>query len=330
MMNQLIIVALKSLRKIYTKAFGVIPTAKPECEIQPDIASELIYNRLTDDKPCMVARFGSTELTCISNYVGIKEHKYKFLGYARGKTFLWKWDPKIIPQMQEWSGFFPPEVSKIERFCVMMLKDMTEVDILGSWLANEIYFENRMVNSTRIKLMYLDPYWSQIPWTKALENKKILVVHPFAESIRRQYQKREMLFKNKDILPEFKSLAVIKAVQSLGKGDDRFNDWFDALEYMKEEINKVDFDICLIGCGAYGFPLAAHVKRIGKKAVHMGGSLQLLFGIRGKRWEINDPHYEQPENVFIDYFGLPNEHWIRPSEEEKPANHNKVEDSCYW
>ena len=43
-------------------------------------------------------------------------------------------------------------------------------------------------------------------------------------------------------------------------------------EYMKAEINKSNYDICILGCGAYGFPLAAHVKRMGKKAIHMGGS----------------------------------------------------------
>lgn len=32
-----------------------------------------------------------------------------------------------------------------------------------------------------------------------------------------------------------------------------------------------DYDICLIGYSAYGFPLAAHAKRKGKKAVHLGG-----------------------------------------------------------
>lgn len=47
-------------------------------------------------------------------------------------------------------------------------------------------------------------------------------------------------------------------------------------------MDKIDYDICLIGCGAYGFPLAAHAKRKGKKAVHLGGALQLLFGIKGK------------------------------------------------
>lgn len=31
----------------------------------------------------------------------------------------------------------------------------------------------------------------------------------------------------------------------------RFNDWFEALDYMVEEALKIPFDIALIGCGAY-------------------------------------------------------------------------------
>ena len=55
-------------------------------------------------------------------------------------------------------------------------------------------------------------------------------------------KKRELLFKNPDILPEFESLTVIKAVQSLGGDSHGFSDWFEALEYMKAEIDKVDYD----------------------------------------------------------------------------------------
>ena len=73
-------------------------------------------------------------------------------------------------------------------------------------------------------------------------------------------------------MPDF-DLITIKAVQSLG-GGEQFQSWFDALDWMKAEIDKHDYDICLIGCGAYGFPLAAHVKRLGKKAFHLGGALQ--------------------------------------------------------
>jgi hypothetical protein len=99
---------------------------------------------------------------------------------------------------------------------------------------------------------------------------------------------------------------------------------------MKSEIDKVDYDICLIGCGAYGFHLAAHVKRTGKKAVHLGGALQLLFGIKGKRWE--DPYYgvHKWKIPYGSYTNLMNEFWVRPSINETPINAEKVENSCYW
>ena len=63
---------------------------------------------------------------------------------------------------------------------------------------------------------------------------------------------------------------------------------------------------------------------LGKKAVHLGGSLQLLFGIKGKRWE--DPNYNKNYN----YSELMNEYWIRPDERFKPQNAAQVEGGCYW
>ena len=56
----------------------------------------------------------------------------------------------------------------------------------------------------------------------------------------------------------------------------------------------------------------------------MGGSLQLLFGIKGKRWE--DPNYNKNYN----YSELMNEYWIRPDERFKPKNAAQVEGGCYW
>lgn len=158
----------------------------------------------------------------------------------------------------------------------------------------------------------------------------MLVVHPFAKSILSQYRNRNKLFANPDVLPDFASLEVIPAVQSIGQGDARFQDWFEALEWMKKEIDASDYDVCLIGCGAYGFPLAAHVKRAGKKAIHLGGALQLLFGIKGKRWE--DPEYGVKEWGIPhgQYSNLMNEYWVRPSHDETPQGATKVEGGCYW
>ena len=64
-----------------------------------------------------------------------------------------------------------------------MLQDIPEVDILGSWLPEEQLFEKELENCPKINFELLNPYFSSIPWTKALEGKKVLVVHPFAEDI---------------------------------------------------------------------------------------------------------------------------------------------------
>jgi hypothetical protein len=270
----------------------------------------------------MIARFGSTELLCLSNYYGIHLQKRSFWGYIQGKNFPWWWEPSTLQQMQQWSGFFPPTIDNIEKFCELMLNDIPEVDILGTWLKNEDIFSSELSSAKKVGLLGLDPYWAIDPWTKVLEGKKVLVVHPFADTIAKQYKKRELLFTTK-LLPAF-DLITIKAVQSLGGVDSGFKNWFEALDFMKEQIKQQDFDICLIGAGAYGFPLAAHVKRLGKKGFHMGGSLQLLFGIRGKRWETGN--YKE----IFGYHTLINEHWVRPDSNERPVSAEDVEDSCYW
>ena len=119
--------------------------------------------------------------------------------------------------------------------------------------------------------------------------KKVLVIHPFEKSIQEQYKKRVMIFPNSQILPEFE-LKTLKAVQTLcGEQDERFETWFDALDYMYEQALNIDFDVAIIGCGAYGMPLASKLKNAGKQAIHLGGATQLLFGIKGYRWEEQYP-----------------------------------------
>lgn len=322
-MNKYQIFTLKSIRKVYTTLFNKKKTYNPECIQDADIASNIIYDTLMADEPCMIARFGSTELTCLINYIGVHQEKKQYLNYIKGKSNPWWWEPKIINQMQNWSGFFPPTVDKIEQFCKLLLDDIPQVDVLGSWMSSENIFKTELENSKKIWLDFLNPFFARNPWSKALEGKKILVVHPFVETIKKQYIQRKLLFKNPNMLPEFE-LKTIKAIQSIGNETVQFDDWFEALQFMQDEIDKMDYDICLIGAGAYGFPLASHVKRKGKKAIHLGGSLQLLFGIRGKRWE--DPNL----NKEYSFANLMNQHWVRPSKEETPKNSNNIEGACYW
>lgn len=322
-MNKYTILSLKVLRALYSKIKGNnSPQEKPPCETNVNNVSELIFNLLSDDESRMIARFGSTEMLCIKNYMGVKSSRKSYLDFIFRNGKKWWWETNIMNQMQNWSGFFPSDIKHIEHFCELMIEDIDQVDILGSWLPDEKIFENELKSVVKVNLELLNPYFSDIPWTRALENKKILVVHPFAETIERQYKKRHLLFEN-NLLPEFE-LKTIKAVQSIAGTKTPFKSWFEALDFMKREIDKVDYDICLIGCGAYGFPLAAHVKRSGKKGFHVGGSLQLLFGIKGKRWE--NPSYNEKYN----YSKLINDHWVYPDNTDKPTDANSVEGACYW
>jgi hypothetical protein len=81
--------------------------------------------------------------------------------------------------------------------------------------------------------------------------------------------------------------------------------------------------------------IAAYIKRKGKKAVHLGGGVQLLFGILGKRWvedypKISPWHYLPGKDIDIDYTPLFNEHWCYPLPEDTPNNTKAVEGACYW
>ncbi len=270
----------------------------------------------------MIARFGSTELETLVNYLGVKQQDKNIWNYIKGHRLPWWWNHNILNQMQMWSGFFPPTIEKIERFCELMIEDVPLVDVLGSWLPHEQLFRNEMQNSYKVELETLNPHFAKAPWTRALKGKKVLVVHPFVETIEKQYRNKELVFPN-ELLPDFE-LKSVKAVQTIAGVKTSFNNWFEALNHMKGEIDRHDYDVCLIGCGAYGFPLAAHVKRQGKKGFHLGGSLQLLFGIRGKRWE--SPTYNPKYN----YYNLMNEHWVRPANSERPDNAEHVEGAVYW
>jgi len=292
-------------------------------------SSDLIREMLEADGPCMIARYGSTELWCISNYLGIKQGWKNAPGFIKGTAEPWWWAPERVYNMRDYSGFFPIDKKSIERFCKLMLEDSAQLDLLASWLEKENNLKEQLEGKARIFLPYLEPWYAQAPWTKALEGKRVLVVHPFAEQIAEQYKKRSLLFQNPDILPEF-SLRTLQAVQSLGGNGQGFASWFEALEWMEKEMDKEDYDVALIGCGAYGFPLAAHAKRSGKKAVHMGGALQLLFGIKGNRWE--DPMYGVrewglPEGFYTKMF---NDNWVKPGASTRPANAAEVEGACYW
>lgn len=271
----------------------------------------------------LIAKFGTIELNsvccCKRRMDGLKKSDY--LDYIKGKGSIYPED--TIRYLYINAGFFPMSLDLQNQFTKRVLDDIKDIDILCSYVDQETYLSEELRHCINIDLYgYCAPFAWKNPWTEVLRGKKVLVVHPFTESIKIQYESRQLLFENKAVLPEFDELILVKAVQSIaGNGEKTgFSNWFEALKFMEDEIDKHEYDIALIGCGAYGMSLAAHCKRKGKIAVHMASWVQMLFGIYGQRWAVDQPEYTH----FI------NEYWTRPLESEKPANLEKVENGAYW
>lgn len=304
----------------------------PNCVFNRQAANDIIYDTLKSGKPIMLTRYGSIEIG-VANTYRIQHVDRTFLckciDYIKDKTDMPWMDENFPLFMSRNAGVFNPSREILERFAQRYLEDSKIVDILMS--VN--YKEKFMPLPDACQYIHFEsvyPFFVERPWTRIFKGKKVLVVHPFDKSITKQYAIREKLFENSEILPEFE-LKTLKAVQSSAYSEVPFKDWFEALKYMEDEISKIDFDICLLGCGAYGLPLAAHVKRLGKQAIHLGGGVQLLFGIKGQRWEGEyEWTYNTTEKLNMNYRDLFNEHWIRPSADETPKSAKEVEGACYW
>lgn len=288
---------------------GKVETSYANTTISYEAANTFIATAIDANRPCMITRLGASELKAVNNYI------------VNGLSSYNNMHPEIVEELFTHSGVFPNDRILAERFCTQYIQSIKYSDLIGVWdnRGEDMLLSLLAADAKLCALGHLEPFFTEHPWTAHLKGKKVLGIHPFEKTIQRQYQKRELLFANAEMLPEFE-LKTIPAVQSLSGADPRFGNWFEAFEYMKAAIQKEDFDVAIIGAGSYGLPLAAYVKQLGKVAIHLGGASQLLFGIKGKRWA----EREKFANLF-------NEHWAFPAEDEKPAAGGKVDGiGPYW
>lgn len=285
-----------------------------------DEGNVLIKNMLEAGNPFMLGRFGETELRVMM--YGLT-NKFPIYNPLRCRKIL----QRECANWCEGAGFFPRRANMIPQFTEIFEESCKYLDILAVWynLYEDFISDTYAPQAQICRFQTLNSFFEfprDNPWTEGLKGKKVLVISPFAETIMKQYQYRDKIYSNPRTLPEFK-LQTIKAVESplvTGKKNG-FKNWFEALDWMYRQTEKLDYDVAILGCGAYGFPLAAKIKQSGHMAIQLCGQTQILFGIKGRRWEIENPE-------LIKKFA--NEYWTRPSKDELPKNRRCVEEGCYW
>ena len=309
--------SMKSRFKLYKKQAPIEKVAgKPV--LAPHNSQTLISDAVSLGKPFAAGRLGTVE----------------------GDIIWWRIrNPKrIIPAAllgngKNLAGIFPASQSAVLEFADVYMDSVGNLDLLG--VRNQDFFsgyyrmESEVVERTNPSMLCSIDAFSPLgltdSWVKALSGKRVLVIHPFSSTIQSQYQKnRREIFPDKDWLPDF-NLQVYRPFQTAGPNisDARATTWKNALDIMLDDVSKLTFDVALISAGAYGLPLATGIKDTGRIAIHIGGVLQLFFGIRGGRWDPVSKDYP-----FLSRYQ--SDAWVRPSKNETPEWGRLVEGGAYW
>lgn len=221
------------------------------------------------------------------------------------------------------AGIYPETAEMFRTYAEILtesLKQLTSTDAMGSFEQNEENTVLKAMPSVVFKNRALEPFYFNDPWSQKLKGKTVLIVHGFIPSIKCQLRRREKLFSNPLTLPEFEPKFV---KMPFAHGFRRpHGSYLETLDAVKAKIDAVGhFDITIVSAGAYAMPLAVYCKnKHNATAFAMGGGTQLLFGLKGHRW---DSHPVLSK--------IYNPHWMYPLEEDTPNNAVDIEiGGPYW
>lgn len=224
----------------------------------------LISNNIESKRAFMLGRLGNTERHIVAEYV-LKKHGLR-------KDYSKKWKNWLLST----SGFFAngeKVEEQIDKLAELLLKSMDYCDLQGVWdydfeaqLVNE-FAPNAVVTNANNTLIYSDKNNS---WGLKLEGKKVLFVSPFEKSIVYQYPRLKDIWGKYHLLGEFK-LLTYKSPYTAAGNNPKDCTWFDVYNEVLKEIRKYEFDVAILGCGIYGYPLSAEIKKMGKIAIQMCG-----------------------------------------------------------
>lgn len=225
------------------------------------------------------------------------------------------------------AGVYPFEEKTFTQFYNVYLDAIAKLNIAAEWIPNNqggfiesFLLDQYSPDSIRVPLRSLEPFYHDEPWSQSLEGKKVLVISPFQDSIEKQYKKRKKIWGEKNVLPDF-DLLTMKIPFSAGISEPEYPTWYDGLCVFKDQIEHIKPDFVMVGAGAWSLPLVAHCSDLGIDSIHTGGGTQIIFGIKGGRWDKHD--------VISTFF---NDHWIRPKKSERPKNMDrmKIDNGDYW
>ena len=273
-----------------------------------------ILECLAENKGCVIGRWGTIEF----------------------ETMKERGNPEVLERN---AGVFPSNKDSVGGWKATYEFACLNADVLATGWYKPIQQEEQKFltehewKGIQVPLRSLEPYYvsPELRWSELLEDQHICVVSSFTESMIQQVLKGlNKVFYPESILPENADYAFVRTGYApvLAQGrctwteafdGESITSWQEAVDYVVDRVCMTGAKFVLIGCGGLGMIIAHELKNKGKICIVLGGATQILFGIKGKRWENH--------SVISKLF---NGNWIYPSLEETPRGAEDVEGGCYW
>lgn len=278
-----------------------------------ELSNRYLIKLIQKEMPFIITRLGVGSETFVTTQYKQSKRISKSLVYTLGNN----------------AGIYCKKVEDVIEFCNKYMSAIKNSTALATWSQSEMMIHQRLLkpNIPSIHTRVLEPFYlcseNQIPWSHYLKDKKVLIVSPFVDSIRKQNESGFQIFSDgRKLFLDGQTFVYYKAYNT-SAGNYIHKNWIETFDIMCKDIMNLDFDIALLGCGGYGLPLCDFIKnKLVKSAIYIGGGLQMMFGVMGNRWEKT----EYWKNIIK----IHNPKFIRPSGSEILKNCNKVENACYW
>lgn len=272
---------------------------------------KLISLHLEEKRPFSAAKIGANELFLVQWMLGEKVLESR------------------LHSLYDHAGVFPKNLNFYRQYGEVFIQALKNLDLLELWNGKgepAVYRSLRMdADITSFPNVSTD--FSKIAqadnqnWFSLLKGQRVLVISSFADLINQRSDQIswEKYWGGRIPWPQPASITAVPFPYGFDEATQKaYRDSIDLLTQFKitHQSALEQSDIVLAGCGAYAIPLLDWAKSSNKVAIHLGGHIQLLFGIKGRRWD--------------SFPNLYNEHWVRPGSTLTPKTASVVEDSCYW
>ena len=275
-----------------------------------DEGAKILCEYFASDKPFLIGRNGTIELeVLLSQNVDITLAKI----------------------LELHAGVFPP--SHAESWKLDYVDALANCDVIAEgWYKPLADKEKDLLDNLNplrksILLRNLEPYYvaPTLRWTQYLTKKRVAIINSFAQTCEEQTYMAKAIWGNeaKTLLPNCTWIPIQTYYgPAIAQGNAQWpssTNYRDAIHDVIERTLIQKPDVAIIGCGGLGMIIGSELKKAGVQCIVLGGAIQILFGVRGKRWANHE--------VISTFF---NDAWVFPPSSCIPRLATQIEGGCYW